>query len=139
MSITNLLSRLQKVRKRGSNQWMACCPVHDEKTPSMSIKDDNGVILMMCFGCGAKGPEIIQAVGMDISDLFPPKDNYDPEVKQQRKYFSADIVLDCLKKEVLVASLVSKHILDNTSTPELHAELKTATDRIWEASNYIRP
>ena len=39
--------------KRSGNQYMARCPFHDDKTPSMTINDKDG--MFYCFGCGAKG------------------------------------------------------------------------------------
>ena len=53
MSIDTLLSRLYKVKKTGSGNWMACCPAHDDKNPSMTIAEKaDGVILINCFaGC----------------------------------------------------------------------------------------
>ena len=69
--IESLLSRLDKVRQRGHNQWMACCTAHEDHNPSLSIallKD--GRILIKCFaGCGAA--EILGMIGMTMSDLFP--------------------------------------------------------------------
>ncbi len=39
--------------KRISNGWMACCPAHDDKNPSLSLNDgDNGKVLVKCHaGC----------------------------------------------------------------------------------------
>ena len=36
--------------------WWACCPFHQEKTPSFHIDDNKG--FYYCFGCGAKGDVI---------------------------------------------------------------------------------
>jgi DNA primase len=37
-------------------KYMACCPFHDDSTPSMSVRDDIG--RFHCFGCGARGDVI---------------------------------------------------------------------------------
>lgn len=139
MSIETFLNRLEKVKRRGHGQWMACCPVHQEKTPSLSIKDDNGTILIHCFGCGAGGVDVCGAVGIEPSELFPPSDHIDYVAKPKRAYFPADQVLEALQTEILVTHLVANHMVETgTVTPELQAELKTSMIRIWEASNYIR-
>jgi DNA primase len=39
--------------KRSGSSLSACCPFHQEKTPSFFIKDDEGYF--NCFGCGKKG------------------------------------------------------------------------------------
>lgn len=64
-----ILSRLDKVRKQG-DRYVACCPVHGDKNPSMQIKDVGDKILMYCFSCQAKGPEIINALGLPMSLIF---------------------------------------------------------------------
>lgn len=70
MEIYDLLGRLEKVRGK-SPQWKACCPAHDDKKPSLSIKLlDDGRILINCFaGCGAS--DIMQAVSLSLTDLSP--------------------------------------------------------------------
>ncbi|HEX8557313.1 MAG TPA: DNA primase [Pyrinomonadaceae bacterium] len=40
------------LKKKGSS-WMACCPFHQEKTPSFSVNGSKG--FYYCFGCGKKG------------------------------------------------------------------------------------
>jgi hypothetical protein len=69
--IDNLLSRLGKVQKTGKDSWKCRCPAHQDKSPSLTIKEDmDGKILINCFaGCGAL--EVLGAIGMDYSDLFP--------------------------------------------------------------------
>lgn len=64
-----ILSRLDKVRQHG-DQYVACCPVHGDKNPSMRIKDVGDKILMYCFSCQARGPEIIKALGLPMSLIF---------------------------------------------------------------------
>jgi DNA primase len=41
---------------RAGREWKACCPFHDEKTPSFTINDEKG--FYHCFGCGAHGDAI---------------------------------------------------------------------------------
>ena len=43
---------LPDLKKRGKNYW-ACCPFHNEKTPSFSVSPTKGIY--KCFGCGAGG------------------------------------------------------------------------------------
>jgi len=68
-----VLSRLglNKVKKV-SGGYMARCPVHDDKNPSLSITEgDDGRVLLKCFaGCSTE--EIVKALGLTMSDLFPP-------------------------------------------------------------------
>ena len=41
---------------RVGREWKACCPFHNEKTPSFTVNDDKG--FYHCFGCGAHGDAI---------------------------------------------------------------------------------
>lgn len=66
-----ILNSLQKVSPRGSGKWIACCPAHDDKSPSLAITQvSDGRILLKCFaGCGAS--DIVQVLGFTLADLFP--------------------------------------------------------------------
>lgn len=50
--LVDLISEVTKVRKSGRS-FMAVCPFHQEKTPSMSVDRARG--LYHCFGCGEGG------------------------------------------------------------------------------------
>ena len=39
--------------KRSGQQWMGCCPFHDERSPSFSLNAADKVF--HCFGCGEGG------------------------------------------------------------------------------------
>ena len=65
------MSRLEKVKRKRAGQYMACCPAHDDKDPSLSIGEaEDGRILLKCWaGCSAL--DVINALGMQWGDLFP--------------------------------------------------------------------
>jgi len=54
-SLSTLIGRTIKVQKAG-REYKACCPFHNEKTPSFTINDEKG--FYHCFGCGAHGDAI---------------------------------------------------------------------------------
>src|SRR3990167_6815372 len=54
-TLSTLIGRSIKVSKAG-REHKACCPFHNEKTPSFTINDDKG--FYHCFGCGAHGDAI---------------------------------------------------------------------------------
>ena len=41
---------------KAGREWKACCPFHNEKTPSFTVNDDKG--FFHCFGCSAHGDAI---------------------------------------------------------------------------------
>ena len=50
--IVDVVDRRVKLKKTGKN-YSACCPFHQEKTPSFSVNPDKQ--FYYCFGCGAGG------------------------------------------------------------------------------------
>ena len=76
MSAEDLLNQLSKVRKNGEGKWMACCPAHDDKSPSLSVSEGaDGHILIHCFA-GCSPEEILFSVGLQMADLFPDRDQH---------------------------------------------------------------
>lgn len=70
--LSEILQRLDKVKQHG-DQYYACCPVHDDKSPSMGITEKEGKVLIHCFSCGATGQEVMEAIGLPVSALFRDK------------------------------------------------------------------
>lgn len=62
------LTLLNKVKQKAPNQFMACCPAHEDNNPSLSIKFDNGKILIHCFA-GCSYSEIINTLHLRSKDL----------------------------------------------------------------------
>jgi hypothetical protein len=73
-----LLPKLDAVKERGPGRWGARCPAHDDRGPSLSIREANdGTLLLHCFaGCGAD--DVVTAVGLELRDLFPADLRYRP-------------------------------------------------------------
>ena len=109
--IDYLLTQLHKVRQTGHGRWIACCPSHNDKSPSLTIRDD-GVILLKCFaGCSAY--EIVSAVGMEMSDLFPEQREYSKQNISKNPFPAAD-VLRCIQMEVLIVAVTACNIVKDT-------------------------
>lgn len=69
--LEKVLGRLDKVKPAGSGRWKACCPAHDDRDPSLSIREaDDGKVLLHCWaGCTTR--DILAAIGLELRDLFP--------------------------------------------------------------------
>lgn len=53
--IVDVVGDFVTLKKRGSN-YTACCPFHNEKTPSFSVSASKGIY--KCFGCGKSGTAV---------------------------------------------------------------------------------
>lgn len=69
MRIEAFVSRLQGVRPRGFGRWAAVCPAHEDRSPSLSIKEGERGVLLRCFA-GCELSSICHALGIHPRDLF---------------------------------------------------------------------
>lgn len=67
--LEEILNHLDKVKKTASG-YIACCPVHNDRNPSMSVTEKDGVVLMHCFSCGANGLDVANSLQISPSALF---------------------------------------------------------------------
>ncbi|WP_078085345.1 DNA primase [Microbulbifer mangrovi] len=85
-----------KLRKTGKN-YSACCPFHDEKTPSFTVSPDKQ--FYYCFGCGASGnavgflmeydrlpfPEAVEKLAASLSLEVPREQLAPAQIKRQQE------------------------------------------------------
>jgi len=65
---------LVEARRTGAGRWMARCPAHADRLPSLSIRDgEDGRVLVHCFA-GCANTAILAALGLGCRDLYagPP-------------------------------------------------------------------
>ncbi len=55
ITLSALIGRSTRLTKAG-REFKACCPFHNEKSPSFTVNDEKG--FYHCFGCGAHGDAI---------------------------------------------------------------------------------
>lgn len=55
INIVSIIGNYIHLEKKGGNYW-ACCPFHNEKTPSFTVNEDEG--FFHCFGCKESGDVI---------------------------------------------------------------------------------
>jgi hypothetical protein len=133
MAVADILSRLDRVRKTGKDSWIACCPAHEDRSPSLTIREtDDGKTLLHCFtGCSIH--DIVAALGMDLSDLFPPRPA-DHSIKPNRRPFPAADILRAIAFEALVVVTAGTVILNGEPVSEGDRErLVVAVGRIQSA------
>ena len=108
--LNNLLSKLEKVKTSGSCKWLACCPSHDDKSPSLAIKlGDDEKVLIHCFA-GCETREILSAIGLTMSDLFPDNTKYQKGPKPPK--FNKYELFDLIEFEAIILSLAIRQLLE---------------------------
>ena len=67
MTITEVLPHLHGTQSRGNGAWVALCPAHDDRNPSLSVKTgDDGRALIHCHaGCSFEA--IVAALGLGVN------------------------------------------------------------------------
>ena len=117
--IVDVVGDFVTLKKRGANH-MACCPFHNEKTPSFVVSPSKGIY--KCFGCGKSGT----AVGfiMEHENL-----SYTEALKYLAKKYHIEVVEkeetaeEIAKKQrneslFLVSEYAGKFFQDSLQTPE---------------------
>ena len=136
MSIGDLLNRLERVRRMGDGRWIACCPAHGDRHPSLNIKlgaDD--VILLQCRSGGCSAHDIVSAVGMNLTDLFPKTDRH--HSPRQKYPFSAREILAAMVPESFCIALIGKQMSQGITPDEKTLQtLLKAVERISAAHTY---
>ena len=66
VDLVALIGEHTEIKRSGSN-WMARCPMHGERTPSLSVSPEKGVYY--CFGCQRSGDAITFVQEMDGLDF----------------------------------------------------------------------
>lgn len=107
MSAEALLSRLDKVKRTGPGRWQARCPAHDDRGPSLSIRelDDGRLLVFDHAGCGVE--EVLKAVGCTFDDLFPPRQPPVEGYRPIRRPFLPADAFAVIQHEVTVAALIA--------------------------------
>lgn len=142
MSLERLLGSLKKLKKTGPDKWIACCPAHDDRSPSLAIKDDSGTVLVHCFG-GCPLEDVLGAVGLGPADLFPPKP-YSPQGYQEKPVrvgsvrFTALDALRCCAGEASIALILACDQAEGkVLSPDERVRLLTAVTRMDAALQYL--
>lgn len=132
MNVGTFLSRLAKVRKTGSDRWLACCPAHDDKRPSLSIRAEGERLLIHCWaGCPVE--LILTACGASWDDVMPEK-ALDHSVKPIRRPYPAADVLEAISNELLIVATAAGRLANGIEpTDAERGRLQVAAGRILEA------
>ena len=117
--ITDVVGDFVTLKKRGANH-MACCPFHNEKTPSFVVSPSKGIY--KCFGCGKSGTAvgfIMEHENLSyVEALKYLAKKYHIEVVEKEE--SAEEIASRQRNEslLLVSEFAGKFFQDSLRTPE---------------------
>jgi len=129
--LENTLSRLEKPRQRQPGQWSARCPAHADKNPSLSIRETpDGAVLLHCFG-GCETAEIVASMGLELHELFPPRDKLTGTPKKIANLLTAGQALELLHTETTLIAIALTNFFKGTAVAETDmTRLRQAAGRI---------
>lgn len=104
--IERLLTQLNGVKQTGPDKWVACCPSHNDKTPSLSIKRIDDRILIHCFA-GCDPLSVVQTLGLSLVDLFACNLNHSKPFRRHRKRIDYRKAFALARHEALVIALAA--------------------------------
>ena len=113
MSAKEIASRLEHCRASGENAYIARCPAHNDRSPSLSIKDlPDGRTLIHCHaGCGAL--DVLTAIGLDWDAVFPPELTHYPTRRRIKQTETVDsLVVEIAEHDRAVGKRLSKADVD---------------------------
>lgn len=98
-NIVSIIGKYVRLDRKGAKYW-ACCPFHNEKTPSFAVSEDEG--FYFCFGCKEHGDVIsfvqkyescdfqdavailAQNAGMEVPEFHGDKDSIEKKQLKER-------------------------------------------------------
>lgn len=120
--VADVIGDFVSLKRRGAN-YVACCPFHNEKTPSFYVSPSKGI--WKCFGCGKSGtavgfvmehegmtyPEALKYLARKYNIEIVEKEETPEELAAKQRRESLFIVND----------FAEKYFVEQLSTPEGHS------------------
>ena len=130
-----LLKLLHRVQSPGQGQWSASCPTsthkHGDRSRCLSIKElSDGRLLLKCFA-GCDNEDVLSAVGLSFSDLYPDKRESDHG--QPARWPARDLLI-VISDEAMVVHIAAEQLASGQALrPEDRERLTLAGNRIRTA------
>ncbi len=134
MLFDEILARLDGVKRFGDSKAVAKCPAHDDGTPSLTLKDNDGTILLHCFG-GCDSLAVCAAIGIEYADLFPDRRIRRIDANERRTGLPAIERLALIEHEVAVVLFIAADMQAGKMDDERLMRLAAAVSRIGSAAN----
>lgn len=131
MALSDLISRLDRVKRTGQRRWLARCPAHEDRSPSLGVREiEDGRVLVHCFA-GCEVEAVLTAVGLNFDALFPDHIEYG---KHERKPFPASDVLRAIVHETTIVAVAAFNVRRGIALSDQDCErLTVAAERLLAA------
>ncbi len=144
-NIVDLLGRYIQIRRAGS-AWKACCPFHQEKTPSFHINPTRQSF--HCFGCGVGGdaikflmlfenlsyPDALRRLA-DVNGIPIIEEEESPELMRRRRQRQRVVELNKLATDyfhrLLCRAPEAAHVRDYLKSRQINIEIARAWQLGW--------
>ena len=137
--VDRVLERLPHAKPSGRDRWRCACPAHggaNQSTLSIGVGDGDAVLLRCWHGCSVD--EIVGAIGLTTSDLFPERLTGSPPLRR-RGLLTAGQALDVLAFESSLVRLAASNVANGHHLTEADLErLGVAAARIQAVTSEVR-
>lgn len=127
-NIVSVIGKYIHLDKKGENYW-ACCPFHNEKTPSFAVNEDEGYY--HCFGCKESGDVISFIMKYESCDFMEA-------VKILAKNANMEIPEFVGEKEIIQQKKTKEIILNLLEDAYKHYQENLYAKEALPAQNYIK-
>ena len=137
--VNRLLDRLEQVKETGSRRWTSRCPSHEDRRPSLSLRElEDGRILIHCFaGCAAA--DVVAAVGLQFSDLFPERNTHYAGAVRPNHFHAAREALAAQGREALIVAIAAENLARGIPLTEEDRDLLlAAAQRLRTTAEMVR-
>lgn len=140
-----IIPHLENVKRTGEGKFIARCPAHGDKSPSLSLKElPDASVLVHCFA-GCETLTVLSAIGLQLRDLYPtPAKGFENQAQRPpAPRFTAHELLELIHFEGLVvliaASTLSRNVpLEPTDLERVGIAVKTLESALSEVSRGYR-
>ncbi|WP_020561788.1 CHC2 zinc finger domain-containing protein [Methylosarcina fibrata] len=134
--IEKLTTRLSGVKRTGQGRYIARCPAHADKSPSLTVTEKDGRVLFHCFA-GCAPADVLAAVGLEFSDLYPEKPIYAKRSGMAAAFNPYD-TMKCLSREAGIVALAARQISNQCPlTDDDIDRVELAAERLRDAAELM--
>lgn len=136
LSLQDIAKSLPKCKQVGANKYVACCPAHNDNSPSLHITmGHNQDVIVHCFA-GCSQDAVINS--LKLLGLWPEKEKDDFDFKPKYNPFNDDRKLKAYDHAVLVLSIAEHDINLGKELTEADSEcINKAKETVANLAQYF--